>query len=48
MAMMGQKDRSFATLPPVSLEELVPPDHVYRHLERSRNLRFVLDLVRHT
>jgi transposase len=46
MAMMGQKDRSFAVLPPVTLEELVPPDHFYRHLERSLDLNFVRGLVR--
>ena len=30
----------------VSLDELVPPDHFYRHLERVLDLRFVRDLVR--
>jgi hypothetical protein len=45
--MMGQKDRSFAVLPPVSLDALVPADHFYRHLERSLDLSFVRDLVRH-
>src|SRR5215213_3235617 len=44
--MMGQKERSFAALPPISLEELVPADHFYRHLERSLDLGFVRDLVR--
>src|SRR3954451_4294323 len=43
--MMGTKDRVFAPLPPVSLEELVPPDHFYRHLERVLDLGFVRDLV---
>jgi transposase len=43
--MMGQKDRSFAALPPVTLEDLVPPDHFYRHLERTLDLAFVRDLV---
>ena len=28
--MMGKKDRSFAALPPVTLEDLVPADHFYR------------------
>src|SRR5215217_6698898 len=46
--MMGQKDRVFAALPPVTLEDLVPPDHFYRHLERSLDLSFVRDLVRQT
>ena len=44
--MMGKKDRVFAPLPPVSLEELVPADHFYRHLERVLDLGFVRDLVR--
>jgi transposase len=44
--MMGTKARDFAPLPPVSLEELVPPDHFYRHLERTLDLGFVRDLVR--
>ncbi len=44
--MMGSKERAFAPLPPVSLEALVPPDHFYRHLERSLDLGFVRDLVR--
>jgi transposase len=46
--MMGTKARLFAPLPPVSLEELVAPDHFYRHLERSLDLSFVRDLVRDT
>ncbi len=45
--MMGQKDRSFAPLPPVSLDDLVPADHFSRHLERSLDLGFVRELVRH-
>jgi transposase len=44
--MMGQTDRSFAALPPVTLEDLVPMDHFYRHLERTLDLSFVRDLVR--
>jgi transposase len=44
--MMGQKDRSFAALPLVTLEDLVPTDHVSRHLERTLDLSFVRDLVR--
>src|SRR6185503_21162338 len=46
MTMMGTKARDFAPLPPVSLEDLVPPDHFYRHLERTLDLSFVRDLVR--
>jgi transposase len=48
MVVMGTKDRAFAALPPVTLEDLVPPDHFYRHLERSLHLDFVRDLVRDT
>jgi hypothetical protein len=36
--MMGTKERSFAPLIHVSLEELVPQDHCYRHLERTIDL----------
>lgn len=43
---MGIKERAFAPLVNVSLEELVPADHFYRHLERSLDLTFVRDLVR--
>jgi hypothetical protein len=32
--MMGSKERYFAPLIQVSLEDLVPHDHFYRHLER--------------
>jgi hypothetical protein len=46
VAMMGTKARDFAPLPPVSVDALVPDDHVYRHLERPRDLAFVRDLVR--
>ena len=46
--MMGSKDRAFAPLPSVSLEALVPPDHLYRHLEQTLDLTFVRDLVRKT
>jgi transposase len=44
--MMGIKERVFGPLPPVSLEDLVPPDHFSRHLERTLDLGFVRDLVR--
>src|SRR5215212_8962632 len=46
--MMGIKERAFGPLPPVSLEDLVPPDHFYRHLERALDLAFVRDLVKGT
>jgi hypothetical protein len=41
--MMGTKARVFAPLPPVSLEDLVPPDHFYRHLAQVLDLGFVRD-----
>jgi len=40
--------RSFAPLCNRSLEELVPADNVYRHLEAKLDLAFVRDLVRST
>jgi transposase len=43
--MMGTKARLFTPLPPVTLEELVPADHFYRHLDRMLDLSFVRDLV---
>ncbi len=44
--MMGCKQRSFAPLLNVSLEDLVPRDHFYRHLERVLNLSFVCEFVK--
>jgi transposase len=44
--MMGLKERAFAPLIAVSLEELVPPDHFYRHVQKVLDLSFVYDLVR--
>jgi len=44
--MMGTKDRDFATLPAVTLEDLVPVDHFSRHLDRTLDLSFARDLVR--
>jgi transposase len=43
--MMGTKIRNFAPLPDLSLEELVPKDNFYRHLEEILDLSFVRDLV---
>jgi hypothetical protein len=43
--MMGSKQRYFASLVNVSLEELLPQDHFYRHLERSLDLSFVREFV---
>lgn len=46
--MMGIKARAFGPLPPVSLEDLIPPDHFYRHLARTLDLGFVRDWVKGT
>lgn len=46
--MIGTKTRSFAPLVKVSLEELVPQDHFYRHLERTLDLSFVREFVQGT
>ena len=46
--MMGRKERSFTLLIYVSLEDLVPADHFYRHLERSLDLSFVREFVQQT
>jgi transposase len=43
--MMGKKERRFAPLITVSLEEVVPADHFSRHLERSLDLSFVRKFV---
>ena len=44
--MMGTKIRNFTPLPrEVSLEDLVPKDNFYRHLDRKVDLSFVRDLV---
>lgn len=42
--MMGRKARVFGPLPSMTLEDLVPPDHFYRHLEAALSLSFVRDL----
>jgi hypothetical protein len=43
--MMGKKEQHFAPLIQVSLEELVPHDHFYRHLERTLDLSCVREFV---
>ncbi|MDP9314670.1 MAG: hypothetical protein M3R24_27970 [Chloroflexota bacterium] len=43
--MMGIKIRSFTPLVNVSLEQLVPADHFYRHLDQALDLTFVRDPV---
>jgi transposase len=44
--MMGTKARLFTPVPGVTLEDLVPPDHFYRHVDRNLNLSFVRELVK--
>jgi transposase len=46
--MMGTKAWSFAPLCNRSIEDLVPADNFYRHLEAQLDLGFVRDLVRAT
>ena len=46
--MMGRKDRAFAPLCNRSVEDLVPADNFYRHLEAKLDLSFVRDPVRST
>ena len=44
--MMGTKVRTFAPLPhDLSLEDLIPEDHLYRRLEARLDLSFVRELV---
>jgi hypothetical protein len=44
--MMGTKARPFTPVSAISLDELVPADHFYRHLDRALDLSFVRELVR--
>src|SRR5579872_2586452 len=46
--MMSKKERHFVPLVKVSLEELVPADHFYRHLEQTLDLSFVRESVQQT
>jgi transposase len=46
--MLGSKVRDFTTLDTVTIADLVPADHFYRHLDQSLDLSFVRDLVRHS
>src|SRR5689334_8200466 len=46
--MMGKTERHFAPLINVSVEQLVPQDHFYRHLDRTLDLSFVRELVQQT
>src|SRR5260370_11444954 len=46
--MMGTKACIFPRIVVVSLDELVPANHFYRHLDRVVDLSFVRDLVKET
>jgi transposase len=46
--MMGTKERHFAPLINISVEQLVPQDHFYRHLESTLDLSFVREFVQET
>ena len=43
--MLGTKARQFIPVPAACLDELVPADHFYRHLEQVLDLTFVRPLV---
>ena len=43
--MMGAKARQFRPVPAVALDEVVPADHVYRHLARVLARSVVRDRV---
>ena len=43
--MLGTKARLFTPIAALTLDELVPADHFYRHLDRVLDLAFVRDLV---
>ena len=46
--MMGTKARNVAPLSNISLEDLVPQDHLYRHLDQKLDLSFVREFVQET
>src|SRR6266487_1095907 len=46
--MMGTKARNTAPLSNISLEDLVPQDHLYRHLDQKLDLSFVREFVHET
>jgi transposase len=46
--MMGIKERRFAPLINISVEQLVPQDHFYRQVERTLDLSFVREFVQKT
>ena len=44
--MMGTKPRDFGPISCMTLDDLIPADDFYRHLEQHLDLRFVRNLVR--
>jgi transposase len=46
--MMGSKARIFTPISVISLDDLVPADQFYRHLDQKLDLSFVRDLVKET
>ena len=46
--MIGSKARIFTPVSTLSLDDLVPADHFYRHLDRVLDLSFVRELVQRT
>src|SRR3712207_4458521 len=45
LPMLRVKERAFAPLCNLTIEDLVPADHFYRHLEAKLDLSFIRDLV---
>ena len=43
--MLRAKERAFAPLSGLTVEDLVPADHFYRHVEAGLDLSFARDLV---
>jgi hypothetical protein len=43
--MLGHKVRGFKSLTTICLEDLVPADNFYRHVERGVDLSFVRELA---
>ncbi len=46
--MMGTKARNVAQLSNISLEDLIPQDHLYRHLDQKLDLSFGREFVQET
>ncbi len=43
--MLGQKVKDFKSQPAISLEDLVPKNNFYRHVEAKLDLSFVREFV---